>query len=405
MPWKERCYMDERLSFISEYLSHEWSLSALCREYGISRRVGYKWIIRFYEHGTSGLTDQSRAPRHHPQGMSESVREMVLQARVAHPTWGARKLRAWLSRIHPETLWPAPSSIGELLHERGLTVSRRRSRRGPPYDAPLAHCHEVNRVWSADLKGWFLTADGQRCDPFTLTDNYSRMLLRCQQVHPASHETIQPIFVTAFREYGLPEAIRTDNGPPFATTTVGALSRLSVWFIRLGIIPERIRPGQPSENGRHERMHRTLKAETASPPRSSLRQQQRAFDRFRQEYNHERPHEALGQRTPASCYVCSPRPYPLRVPEMRYPEGMLIRTVHSQGDISWKDKNVYLSSTLAGELVGLEQLDDRYYDIWFGVIRLARLDSYAGKLVHYPKTRPRPEKGNNNPKVLPMSPV
>jgi hypothetical protein len=255
------------------------------------------------------------------------------------------------------------------------------------------------------MKGWFLTTDGQRCDPFTLTDNYSRMLLRCQQVHPASHERIQPIFVAAFQEYGLPEAIRTDNGAPFATTTVGGLSRLSIWFLRLGIRPERIRPGQPSENGRHERMHRTLKAETASPPRVNLRQQQRAFDLFRHEYNHDRPHEALGQRTPVSCYVCSPRVYPRRLPEMIYPEGMLIRTVHSQGDIRWKGKQVYLSSTLAGERVGLRQLDDRFYDIWFGVIRLARLDSHQGRLVHYPKTRPRITGEHHNHEVLPMSPV
>jgi putative transposase len=215
-------------------------------------------------------------------------------------------------------------------------------------------------------------------------------LLRCQAVSPADHETIQPIFEAAFREYGLPVAIRTDNGPPFATTTVGGLSRLSIWWLKLGIIPERVEPGKPEQNGRHESAiggHRTLKQETASPPQRTWRQPQQAFNCFRREYNEERPHEAIGQRPPASRYVPSARPYPLIVPEMTYPETYVIRKVYAQGDIVWESRHVYLSETLAGELVGLQQTSDRWWDIYFGPIKLAQLDSHAYQLIHLPRTR------------------
>jgi putative transposase len=221
----------------------------------------------------------------------------------------------------------------------------------------------------------------------TITDNYSRYLLRCQAVRPATHEAIQPVFVGAFHEYGLPEAIRTDNGPPFATTTLGGLSQLSIWWIKLGIIPERIQPGKPQQNGRHERMHRTLKDEAMSPPKATECRQQAAFDDFCQEFNHERPHEALGQRVPATVYVPSPRPYPLRLPEMTYPDDMQVRWVKAQGDISWKDHHVYLTATLAGEFVGLRQVAEDRWDIFFGPLRLAQLDTDQQRLIHLPRTK------------------
>jgi hypothetical protein len=231
-----------------------------------------------------------------------------------------------------------------------------------------------------------MTGDGQRCDPLTMTDNYSRFLLRCHRVSPARYESIQPIFADAFYEYGLPDAIRTDNGAPFATTTVGGLTRLSIWWIKLGILPERIRPGKPHQNGRHERMHRTLKQETASPPHANAQRQQAAFDRFRQDYNHDRPHEALGQRPPASLYLPSPRAYPDILPEMTYPDDMQVRWVKSQGDISWKGHHVYLTAVLAGELVGLRQTADDLWDIYFGPIRLAQLDTAQQRLIHLQRT-------------------
>jgi len=402
--------MDERMKFVGRYLEHEWGMASLCRHFGISRKTGYKWISRYIEDGLAGLTDRSRAPLFHRFAVSESVIEAVLSARLAHPTWGPRKLRAWLKRQNLDVVWPASSTMGEILRRHGLTVRRRRSRKGPPYAEPLRHCDHPNAVWSADFKGWFVTGDGHRCDPLTITDNYSRYLLRCQVVKATGHDLVQPIFEAAFREYGLPDAIRTDNGPPFATTTVGSLSRLSIWWLKLGIVPERIAPGKPAQNGRHERMHRTLKQETASPPERTWRQQQEAFDRFRQEYNHDRPHESINDDTPANRYLPSPRPYPLVIPEMTYPDDMAVRWVHSQGDLRWKAHQIYLSETLAGEVVGLRQTDNDRWNIYFGPIKLAVLDAVNGRLVHLPKTwkhsgRKQKNIDHQHEIVLPMSPV
>jgi len=384
VPWKETCTMDERMKFIAYYLEHEWPLAALCREFGISRKTGYKWIGRYLE---GGLEDRSRAPKHHPQAVSEPIAEAVIAARVAHPTWGPKKLRVWLQRRDSSVRWPAASTIGELLKRHGLVSSRHRRRSIQRYSEPFIGCDQSNAVWSADLKGWFTTGDGRRCDPLTITDNYSRYLLRCQHVAPTTCEVMQPIFEAAFREYGLPEAIRTDNGVPFATTTVGGLSRLSIWWLRLGITPERIVPGKPSQNGRHERMHRTLKKDTASPPRRTLRAQQRAFDHFRTEFNRQRPHESLAMDTPDSLYRPSPRRYPLLLPEIPYPDDMVLRTVHPQGDLRWKIHQIYLSKTLAGEVVGCRQVDDKIWDIYFAHIRLAQLDTSDYRLKHLPQTR------------------
>ena len=389
MPWKETCPMKERIKFVLNYLENELSLAALCREYGISRKTGYKMIGRYNEGDMDGLKDRSRSPRNHPNAVSEPVEAAVLAARRSHPTWGPKKLRVLLEREDPSVVWPSPSTIGQILSRHGLTVPRRRSRRTAVYDEPFVGCDYPNAVWSADFKGWFVTGDGRRCDPLTISDNYSRYLLRCQAVPRADHFSIQPVFEAAFREYGLPIAIRTDNGVPFATTTVGGLSKLSIWWLKLGIVPERIEPGKPAQNGRHERMHRTLKQETASPPKRTWRAQQKAFDSFRREYNQVRPHEAIGQSTPASLYLASPREYPLILPETTYPDNMLVRAVKSQGDISWKARHIYLSETLAGELVGFRQIDERFYDIYFGPVRLAQLDTHEQRLRHFPKTKKR----------------
>ena len=402
--------MEERIRFVMYYFEHEWSMSALCREFGISRKTGYKMIQRYIEGGVEGLRDHSRAPHHHPSAVSEAVEQTVLAARHRHPTWGPKKLRAWLGRHDGSLKWPAASTMGQILNRHGLTVRRHRSRKTRVYDQPFVGCDYPNAVWSADFKGWFLTADGSRCDPLTISDNHSRYLLRCQAVRPTDYEAVKPVFEAVFREYGLPVAIRTDNGPPFATTTVGGLSKLSIWWLKLGIISERIEPGKPAQNGRHERMHRTLKRETASPPKRTWRAQQRAFDHFCDEYNRERPHEAIDQRTPADLYVSSPRPYPLILPAMTYPDEMIIRSVKSQGDISWKGRHVYLSDTLAGEIVGLCQLNDRLWDIYFGPVRLAQLDSFEKRLIHLPGKRKQRQNNEENKdpkskKVLPMCPV
>jgi transposase InsO family protein len=378
--------MRERMRFITYYLDNELSMSVLCREFNISRKTGYKIINRFLSEGIDGLRDRSRACHHHPNAVSEAVIEEVVKARVQHPSWGPKKLRVWLQRHDDSVRWPSASTIGEILSRYGLTVPRRRSRKMRSYDQPFTGCDRPNAVWSADFKGWFTTGDGHRCDPLTITDNYSRYLFRCQAVRPTTgFDSVKPVFEAAFREYGLPRAIRTDNGVPFATTTVGSLSRLSIWWLKLGIIPERIEPGKPAQNGRHERMHRTLKKETADPPKQTWRAQQQAFRKFLDEYNNDRPHEAIDMRTPADLYTRSSREYPMILPEIIYPDGMEIRSVKSQGDISWKSRHIYLSETLAGELVGLKQITERIWDIYFGPIKLAKLDNHDKKLIHLPK--------------------
>jgi len=410
VPWKETCVMDERMQFVGMYLEHELGMASLCRHFGISRKTGYKWVGRYIEAGVEGLGERSRSPQFHRHAVSERCVEAVLAARGVHPTWGPRKLRAWLQRQCVNIVWPAPSTIGELLRRHGLTVPRRRSRKGPPYTAPLQHCDRANAVWSADFKGWFVTGDGRRCDPLTITDNYSRYLLRCQAVTATGYEAVRPVFEAVFREYGLPDAIRTDNGPPFATTTVGSLSRLSIWWLRLGILPERIEPGQPAQNGRHERMHRTLKHETATPPKRTWRQQQEAFDHFREEYNYDRPHASIDNDIPANRYQSSRRCYPLKVPDMRYPDDMTIRWVHSQGDVRWNGHQIYVSETLAGEPVGLRQSDNDRWEIYYGPIKLALLDATDNRLIHLPRTlKKKRDKTDNidiySKKVLPMFPV
>lgn len=387
MPWRETNCMDERIKFLSEYLRQERSMAALCREFGISRKTGHKWVGRYLVAGPPGLLDRSRAPRHSPGEITEEMVSAILALRQAHGHWGPRKLRAWLEQHRPRTVWPAASTIGRILTRYGMVIPRRRSRRGPPYQEPFRACSAPNAVWCADFKGWFQTGDGTRCDPLTITDAYSRYLLQCRVVPRTRYVDVRPVFERVFRDCGLPEVIRTDNGTPFASTGLGGLSPLSIWWIKLGIIPERIAPGCPEQNGRHERLHRTLKAETATPPQTTIPQQQQAFDHFRHEYNHERPHEAIGNRTPDSLYQPSPRPYPRRVSEVAYPDHLIIRRVRPCGSIHWRGQELFLGESLAGEPVALEQHDDRFYQIYFGPIPLARFDDAHKKLLRPPTSR------------------
>jgi transposase InsO family protein len=376
MPWKDTCAMEERMKFIVNYQKQEYSKAALCRIFGISRPTGDKWLDRYAQAGIAGLADQSRAPKHHPNQVSSKIEEAILAARRAYPHWGPKKLRTLLEREMPRQSWPAISTIGEILCRHGLTVPRKRRRRTPPYTQPFATCDGPNAVWCGDFKGWFKTGDGSRCDPLTITDAASRYLLRCQAVKSTGFETTRGLFEATFRQYGLPLAIRTDNGSPFASRGIGGLSRLSVWWIKLGIVPKRIEPGKPQQNGRHERMHRTLKAETAKPPARTLRSQQRAFDRFCKEFNHVRPHEALEMATPASVYTYSPRPYPERLGPVEYPSGLTVRMVQKHGGFYWHRHQVFLGEAFWGERIGLEPLDGRHWTVYFGERVLGVFDSY-----------------------------
>jgi transposase InsO family protein len=382
--------MEERMKFMTYWLEQSHTMTALCRHFGISRKTGYKWLARFLSDGMDGLSEQSRAPHRQTRKTPPEIEAAIIAMAISNRSKrGPKKLRRLLELSDPEVAWPAVSTIGAILKRNGLVTPRRRRRKSPPYEQPLAECVGPNAVWSADFKGWFQAGNGERCDPLTISDNYSRYLLRCQLALATSFEAVQPLFVGAFEEYGLPWAIRIDNGPPFATLSVGGLSRLSVWWIRLGIVPERIKPGQPQQNPRHERMHRTLKDECCKPPRASRRRQQIALDEFRDEFNHRRPHESLDQHFPDELYVPSPRPYPLILPEMTYPDRMLVRRVKHKGDIKWKGRDIYLGTVLAGELVGLEQVAADRWDIYFGPIRLAQLDPVKKVLIHLKRPRTR----------------
>ena len=396
MPWKETAPMKERMEFVLMHESDCWPMSDLCEMFGISRKTGYKWLGRYEQKGLDGLRELSRAPSRHPNAVAEEVEAAIVALKQQRPKRGPKKVLELLRRQEPWRHWPARSTIASILKRHGLVRLRGRSRKSPPYEQPFSGLDRPNAVWSADLKGWFVTGDGRRCDPVTITDNFSRYLIRCRAVPATSFAHLQPIFVGAFHEYGLPNAIRTDNGPPFATATVGGLSQLSIWWIRLGILPERITAGKPQQNGRHERMHRTLKDEAISPPKGTWRSQQAAFDAFQREFNYERPHEALNQSFPGELYAPSSRSYPPRLPEMTYPDQMQVRWVKAQGDISWKGHHIYLTSILAGELVGLQQRNDDLWDIYFGPIRLAQLDTRHNRLIHLPR---KTKRGYANRKV------
>jgi transposase InsO family protein len=377
--------MEEKLRFVFEYQQSHRSMTELCQRYEIARETGYVWIRRYGERGIDGLVEQSRAAWRHGNQTPAEIEQMVLELREAHSRWGPRKLKRVLEDNEPGRKWPAASTIGALLKREGLVVERRKRRRTAPYSEPLAHADGPNRVWCADFKGWFRTGDGRRIDPLTITDAHSRYLFRCQAVEKTDTARVQAIFETCFREYGIPEAIRTDNGAPFASTAIAGLSRLAVWWMKLGIVPERIEAGHPEQNGRHERMHRTLKQEVAQPPAANRREQQRAMERFRQEYNQVRPHEALGMQTPAAVYALSPRSFPVRVPEPEYPDDMVVLHVKSQGQFRWKKQDVFLSEVLWGESVGLLPVDDRWFTIYFAQFPIARFDSKQLRVMPLPK--------------------
>ena len=393
LPWKETSPETEQMRFIERWQGGEVTFVELCRRFGVSRKTGYKRVERFQSYGWEGLGDRSRAPRRHPNTTPRAVAERLIKARQDHPTWGPKKLVAWLQALEPEGPWPAPSTAGDILGRAGLVRRRKRGRSASPWSEPFAAAEQPNDVWSIDFKGWFLTGDGNRIDPLTVQDAASRYLLVCNGLRQPKGPQVRRVLERAFREYGLPWAIRTDNGPPFASVGLGSLSSMAVWWVKLGIVPERIEPGHPEQNGRLERLHRTLKAETASPPRATTRRQQRAFDTFRQTYNIERPHEALGQQPPARRYHASPRSYPSRVRAPEYDVEMTVRQVRTNGQIKWKGNTIYLSESLKGEPIGLKQRDDRFWTIYFGPLSIGLLDDHARCILNTPT------------KVLPMSPV
>src|SRR5271165_296877 len=382
MPWKASSVMEEKVRFVLEYERDEQSMTELCEGFGVSRETGYVWLRRYRALGLEGLLELNRAAKRHPNQTPAAIEQGVLELRQAHMRWGPRKLKRVLERDQAGRAWPAASTMGALLKREGLVVARKKRRKTAPYTEPLAHADGCNRVWCADFKGWFRSGDGERIDPLTISDAYSRYLLRCQAVAKTDTERVRAIFEAAFREYGMPQAIRSDNGAPFASCGLGGLSRLAVWWIKLGIVPERIEAGHPEQNGRHERMHRTLKLDLR--PAQDWRGQQRELDRFRHDYNQVRPHEALGMQTPASVYQPSPRPYPERLPEIEYPDTMQVRTVKSHGHFRWKKHDVFLSEVLWGEPVGLLPVDDGLYTVYFAHMPVALFEQRTRKTYRLP---------------------
>lgn len=373
MPWNRTTPMEQKSQFISDFLRHTLSMSDLCELYGISRKTGYKVVERFLKYGAAGLEELSRRPTRSPHRTPKHIEAAIVALRQKHPSWGAKKLLPILQRRHPSWDLPSRTAVCDILKREGL-VRKRRNRRhiGHP-GKPSAQILGPNDLWCADFKGQFKTGNGIYCYPLTITDGFSRYLLGCHGLLTTSVSDAQPVFTRVFKEYGLPRRIRTDNGVPFATNTLARLSRLSAWWVRLGILPDLIEPGKPQQNGRHERMHRTLKAETTRPPANTCRGQQRKFDRFRQEFNNDRPHEALDMETPADRYECSPRPMPDRLPPLEYPDRFEVRYVSANGGIRWNNEHVPVSITCVGEYVGLEEIDDGIWDVYFGPLKLGRL--------------------------------
>lgn len=365
--------MDQRVAFIAEWLRDEWTMTELAERYRISRKTAYKWADRYTADPAAGLADRSRAPKVPGRTMAEPVRDAILALRCAHPHWGPKKLRAILMERQPRTTWPATSTMGDLLRREGVSQPRRRTRYIVPLTQPLAAAQAPNDVWTADFKGWFRTADQTRCDPLTVADACSRFVFCCRIVAP-SERGVRPWFERAFRDHGLPLAMRTDNGSPFATTGAGHLSHLAVWWLKLGIQLDRIDRGHPEQNGRHERFHLTLQQETTTPPAATPEQQQRRFDRMRRDFNTERPHEALGQRPPARLYTPSPRAYPARLEDAWYDATHQVRRVRDRGQIKWGGDFVFVSEAVRGELVGLAETECGDWSVHFMQVELGRID-------------------------------
>lgn len=376
MPWEETTLMEQRARFVEEFDSTLYTVTELCRRYSISRKTAYKWLNRFGQQGEKGLEDRSRAPKTNPSRTPQHLLQPLLDLRHKHPTWGPRKLLAYLHKQEPEQPWPAASTVGDLLKRHGLVQPRKlRRSRDPLQRRSLTQPAAPNEVWSCDFKGQFRTADGWLCYPLTVSDGFSRYLLGVDGLSSVGERESWPVFERLFRTYGLPQVIRSDNGSPFASArALAGVSRLSVRWLKLGVVPERIQPGHPEQNGCHERMHRDLKQETARPPAEDQAAQQRRFDEFRHVRNEDRPHEALGHKTPAELYWPSPRPYPAKMPEPCYPGHFEVRYVRPGGEIKFRGRYMFLSEALRGERVGLEEFDDGLWSIYFCKLLLGRFD-------------------------------
>ena len=374
MPWLETAPMEQRERFIRDERLALYTMTELCERYGISRKTGYKWLDRFDAGGRAGLSDRSRAPHQCPHRIADNVAQLICLARRQHPSWGPEKLLQWLEPRHPDVDLPAVSTAGDLLARKGLVKRRRRRRPHLHPGVVPAVTTQPNDLWTADFKGQFRTRDGIYCYPLTIADQHTRFLMACHGLRSTKGQGVRPVFDRLFREYGLPRAIRTDNGVPFATTGIHGFSQLNVWWLRLGIQHQRILPGQPQQNGAHERMHKTLKRDAIRPPRATLAAQQRAFNHFRGLYNNERPHKFLRGRTPGSLYRPSMRAYTGELPALEYPGHFLVKRITNAGTFRFKKRLLFIAKSLQQHTIGLEEIADGIWSIHFCRVLVGRLD-------------------------------
>lgn len=383
MPWSESRVMD-RMKFIQDYCSGHWSMEELCLRFGVSRKTAYKFVARFAAEGPEGLRDRSRAPRTQQHRTSATVEHRIVAAAREFGCWGPRKLVAVMRRRYPEIAWPAKSTVADILRRHGISKPSRTPRpKVEPSGLALTVATAPNEVWCVDFKGWCLSGDRKRCEPLVIGDAYSRYSIRCALVRSLHFKEVWPHFEAAFLEYGLPDFMRSDNGVPFATIGLAGLSPLSIRWLRLGIRPERTEPGMPQQNGSIERFNLTLEIEAMRSPQATWAEQQREIERFRVRYNEVRPHEALGDRTPAEFYQRSPRPYPKTLPEWQYDNTIVVRRVRSDGHVKWMGEHHYIGQALAGELVGFEQFSTRHWAIRLGPIELGIFDHESNDVARH----------------------
>lgn len=396
MPWRETTPMTERLMMMVDAESGVYTVSSLAARHGVSRKTAYKWMKRLKEEGYEGVTrERSSRPGRSPGRTEEGVEERIVECRRKHPRWGPKKLVDVLGRDGVGGL-PATSTVGAILKRNGLLKAGSRRRGAGHPGAPVTVTEGPNVLWAADYKGQFRTGDGEYCYPLTVTDQHSRYILGCQGLANTGLTGARRSFERVFREYGLPERIRTDNGAPFASNGLARLTRLSVWFVKLGIWPELTEPAHPEQNGTHERMHRTLKDETTRPPGANLKSQQRKFDRFVREFNEDRPHEGIGMKRPAELYEASSRPYPHRIPAVEYPGHYEVRRVSANGGVRWKKGWLNISHPLIGEDIGMEEIEDGVWDVCFSFLVLGRFHERDGKIygAFYTHRRRRGKRGD-----------
>lgn len=381
MPWKVINQMGLKKQFVTDFSKEHFSITDLSQKYGISRPTVYKWLERYKRFGVEGLKEQSRAPKHCPNRTSEKILSLVIQEKLKNRKRGPRKVRARLKLRYPEICFPAISTIAYWLKKEGLVKPRKKRRHVPPYTQPFSECRAPNDVWSIDYKGQFCMKNSRVCYPLTVSDNCSRFILGCDALSGPRYVPTRRSLENIFRAYGLPYALRFDNGTPFASRCIGGLSRLMIWWILLGIIPERITKGCPQENGRHERMHRTLKSDALDPVAKNLREQQKAFDAYRHDFNYDRPHEALNDRTPSDYYKTSNRPYVKHPHPPEYGYDYKTRYVRHSGEIKFQGRMFYLTESLAGLPVGLKENADGLWRIQFSFYSLGSVDLRKNKII------------------------